>query len=71
VTGERAELVLRVPTRQGVTIPPAWREGERIEEGGMAIHRLRRIGTTTDGGDDGREEGMDEREQTNVLDEEE
>jgi 16S rRNA (guanine966-N2)-methyltransferase len=42
VAADGAELVLRVPIRQEVTVPPVWRLDELLTLGGMAIHRLRK-----------------------------
>ncbi|HEX6984789.1 MAG TPA: 16S rRNA (guanine(966)-N(2))-methyltransferase RsmD [Planctomycetaceae bacterium] len=56
VTADGAELVLRVPVRQGVVIPEVWRLDESLTMGGMAIHRLRRAGESVAGEDEVAEE---------------
>lgn len=44
VAAEGAELILRVPVRQEVAVPPIWGLDELLKMGGMAIHRLRKGG---------------------------
>lgn len=59
VSAERAELILRVPTRQEVTVPGVWVLDELLTLGGMAIHRLRKGGAaekSDEPADDGEEE---------------
>lgn len=59
ISAEGAELILRVPIRQEVTVPEVWVLDESMRLGGMAIHRLRKAGPAGEAaetGDDGEEE---------------
>ena len=62
VAAEGAELILRVPIRQEVTVPAVWGLDELLKMGGMAIHRLRkgRVGERKNRGEgeEGFEEGL-------------
>ncbi len=42
VSAPGVELIVRVPLRQPIALPSNWTTAERLEMGGMAIHRLRR-----------------------------
>lgn len=48
VCADGAELVLRVPSRQEVSIPEVWRPDESLEMGGMTVHRFRLRGAGAD-----------------------
>jgi len=68
VSAQGAELVLRVPVRQEVTVPAVWELDELLTLGGMAIHRLRKGGVGDEEGevvgdeDAGEQEGAGEEE---------
>ena len=53
ISAEGAELILRVPTRQDVTVPEVWQLDELLTLGGMAIHRLRKGGATEEADEPG------------------
>lgn len=42
ISSDDCELILRVPIRQAVTIPSAWRCDKTLKIGGMALHHLSR-----------------------------